>query len=91
MQRLAEIILVVLEKIGSKFRQCIFAISLLFPLEKGVVLIYTNLNFFYSGILCVKAEIGPVLLEKIFILHQCFSLFHYHLPLRKGVVLDLNK
>ena len=76
MASLVEFGLVVLEKI-FKFRQCIFAILLLFPLGKGdgpsfeqqLEPPHPRTDAFCQ----VWFEIGPVVLEKIFII----SLMHF--------------
>ena len=67
-----------------------FAISLLFSIEKQCgpkfeqIWILNTQGCFVPSLV----EIGPVVLEKFI---NVFSLFHYYLPLEKGVVPYLNK
>ena len=83
---------VVLEKI-FKFLQCIFAILYWSPLGKRwnpsfeqIWIPFTRECFVPSWI-----EIGPVVLEKIFLnFINVFSLFRNYLPLQKGGTLHLN-
>ena len=77
-----------------KFRQFIFAISLLSPLWKGLgpsfeqTLIPFTQGCFVPGLV----EIGPVVLKKkISKYFHVILLFHFYLPFKKGVALHLNK
>ena len=78
-----------------KFLRCIFAISLLSPLEKGRAL-YLNKHessFTQECVVPSLVEIDPVVLEKkrYFNFVHVFSLFRYYLHVEKGGAPHLNK
>ena len=68
------------KKIFFYFRQCIFAIWLLSPLEKDVALSLNKLQYFVPSLV----EIGSVVLNKIFKYCQCIIAFLLLSPLGKG-------
>ena len=93
--RFVEISPVVLEKKIFKFRQCIFAISLLFPLEKGRGPLFEQpCNWIPFTQVCfvsclVEIALGQWIFNLISSMYV-FSIFRYYLPLKK-LTLHLNK
>ena len=77
-----------------KFRNCIFAFSLLSLLEKGCGPSFeqTSIPFTHRCFLLSLADIGPVVLkEKILNFVNFITPFCNYLPLEKDVALHLNK
>ena len=85
---------VVLKKWIFKLRQCIFAISLSSPLEKGWGHSLNKLDFSSpKNALCqVWLKLALWFLRRRFLKFvNVFWLFWYYLPLEKGLALPLNK
>ena len=91
---LIEIGPVVLEKKIFKFRQCIFAISWLSPLEKGMALYLNQLEFpSPKDALCqVWLKLAQWFWKGRFLnFINVFSPFRYYFPSEKGMALHLYK
>ena len=75
------------------FRQCVFDISKITPLEKrpGTSFEQMCIPLTQGCMVPILVEIGPVVQEMISKFHQCISIFRNALPLGKEEALYFNK